>query len=212
MRSRMPSITAARCLGSIAWPFYRGLAADRVETPHCRKAGRSGWAPSAWSSRTITPAPWTGDPASAGSMAAVDWCHDLPAWMSTERPCAKRADRLAAVNEAYHVVCWSRATMPRCTSRNDLGKCPNRIAVNTVRDAAEAARSAEDPAASVSPHLCYQRRAMHDLRDLGQGANSPCAGAWARQKLEKILWTHSAAARLPCGRRIRWTMTSLVRK
>lgn len=43
--------------------------------------------------------------------AAVDQRYDLPAWMPADHALHKRADRLAAANEAYHVVGWSRAAM-----------------------------------------------------------------------------------------------------
>ncbi len=43
--------------------------------------------------------------------AAVDHRYDLPAWTSTDYVLHKQADRLAAANEAYHVVGWSRAAM-----------------------------------------------------------------------------------------------------
>jgi hypothetical protein len=43
--------------------------------------------------------------------AAVDHRYDLPAWTPTDHALHKRADRLAAANEAYHVVGWSRAAM-----------------------------------------------------------------------------------------------------
>ena len=43
--------------------------------------------------------------------AAVDHRYDLPAWTFTDYVLHKRADRLAAANQAYHVVGWSRAAM-----------------------------------------------------------------------------------------------------
>src|SRR6185312_2828439 len=43
--------------------------------------------------------------------AAVDQRYDLPAWMPADHALHKRADRIAAANEAYHVVGWSRAAM-----------------------------------------------------------------------------------------------------
>jgi len=43
--------------------------------------------------------------------AAVDHRYDLPPWTSTDYVLHKQADRLAAANEAYHVVGWSRAAM-----------------------------------------------------------------------------------------------------
>jgi hypothetical protein len=43
--------------------------------------------------------------------AAVDHRYDLPTWTRTDHVLHKRADRLAAANEAYHVVGWSRAAM-----------------------------------------------------------------------------------------------------
>ena len=42
---------------------------------------------------------------------AVDHRYDLPMWTPTDHALHKRADRLAAANEAYHVVGWSRAAM-----------------------------------------------------------------------------------------------------
>jgi hypothetical protein len=42
---------------------------------------------------------------------AVDHRYDLPMWTPTDHTLHKRADRLAAANEAYHVVGWSRAAM-----------------------------------------------------------------------------------------------------
>lgn len=42
---------------------------------------------------------------------AVDHRYDLPAWTATDRALHKRADRVAAANETYHVVGWSRAAM-----------------------------------------------------------------------------------------------------
>ena len=43
--------------------------------------------------------------------AVVDHRYDLPAWTPADYALHKRADRLAAANEAYHVVGWSRAAM-----------------------------------------------------------------------------------------------------
>ena len=43
--------------------------------------------------------------------AAVDQRYDLPAWTPADHALHKQADRLAAANEAYHVVGWSRAAM-----------------------------------------------------------------------------------------------------
>jgi hypothetical protein len=43
--------------------------------------------------------------------AAVDQRYDLPAWTATDHALHKQADRLAAANEAYHVVGWSRTAM-----------------------------------------------------------------------------------------------------
>jgi hypothetical protein len=43
--------------------------------------------------------------------SAVDHRYDLPAWTPADHALHKRADRLAAANEAYHVVGWSRAAM-----------------------------------------------------------------------------------------------------
>ena len=43
--------------------------------------------------------------------AAVDQRYDLPAWMPADHALHKRADRLAAAYQAYHVVGWSRAAM-----------------------------------------------------------------------------------------------------
>lgn len=43
--------------------------------------------------------------------AAVDQRYDLPVWTPRDHALHKRADRLAAANEAYHVVGWSRAAM-----------------------------------------------------------------------------------------------------
>ena len=42
---------------------------------------------------------------------AVDHRYDLPTWTPTDHAQHKRADRLAAANEAYHVVGWSLAAM-----------------------------------------------------------------------------------------------------
>ena len=44
-------------------------------------------------------------------MAAVDCCHELPAWRPRTTRCTKRAYRVAAANKAYHVVGWPRAAM-----------------------------------------------------------------------------------------------------
>ena len=43
--------------------------------------------------------------------AAVDHRYDLPTWTPADHALHKRADRLAAANEAYHVLRWSRAAM-----------------------------------------------------------------------------------------------------
>ena len=42
---------------------------------------------------------------------AIDHRYELPAWTAADHVLHKRADRLAAANEAYHVVGWSRAAM-----------------------------------------------------------------------------------------------------
>ena len=42
---------------------------------------------------------------------AIDHRYELPAWTAADHALHKRADRLAAANEAYHVVGWSRAAM-----------------------------------------------------------------------------------------------------
>jgi hypothetical protein len=41
----------------------------------------------------------------------LDHRYDLPAWTPIDHAMHKRADRLAAANEAYHLVGWSRAAM-----------------------------------------------------------------------------------------------------
>ena len=141
-------------------------------------------------------------------MAAVDWCYDLPAWASAGWPATSRQRRFASFDGGEPIGPFAQGrSMPKCTSRNDLGICPNRTAINTVRGLT--CPPAEGPAASVSAHLCYQ--------------GGPCTTSetWARARTvrapvmdtgrssEELAKPHSAAAaRLLCGRRISWTMTS----
>jgi hypothetical protein len=78
-------------------------------------------------------------------MAAVDWGYDLPAWASADHALHLAGRSTRRRQQAYHVAGWSRAAIPRCTPRNDLGICPNRTAINTVRDVVEAASLGRQP-------------------------------------------------------------------
>ena len=111
----LPLSVAQHSLAVLA--LRRSLFADRpLPVAHARRellhdateALMGGWDP-------ITPLkPHLGPGFStliARLQAAVDQRYDLPAWMPADHALHKRADRLAAANEAYHVVGWSRAAM-----------------------------------------------------------------------------------------------------
>jgi len=111
----LPLSVAQHSLAVLA--LRRSLSADRpLPVAHARRellhdateALMGGWDP-------ITPLkPHLGPGFStliARLQAAVDQRYDLPAWMPADHALHKRADRLAAANEAYHVVGWSRAAM-----------------------------------------------------------------------------------------------------
>lgn len=91
-----------RWAGYSAWDLPLSVAEARRELLHdATEALTGGWDP-------ITPLkPHLGPGFSAlvaRLQAAVDHRYDLPAWTPTDYALHKRADRLAAANEAYHVV------------------------------------------------------------------------------------------------------------